>query len=278
MASNVSQNIVPYLWSSANDDVLFTFSFKPLLMNGIGNDSGKAFITLYNVFDVLPIVGEYIYVKSPLYNGTFKILEVTGTNIVTLDTPYLGTITLDTYFCYHLRVPLFTLYKGFDIGEGGVNFSNELPYTKVIDIKPPVLYSTTTGLPYLSINLNGSVKYIFEITALTPVASEIYFNSFNAIRLIWDNTTTVQNSVLNRYYFFVLNSAISNDELIENYLSNTVDGVDDPLAQRYLVPTNNPIIPSSGISYFSSFGFYLEISGFEETLPIVYKFINGVRQ
>ena len=282
MASNVSQNIVPSLWSSANDDVLFTFSFKPLLMNGIGNDSGKAYIALYNVFDVLPIVGEYIYVKSPLYNGTFKILTVTGTNIVTLDTPYLGTISLDTYFCYHLRVPLFTLYKGFDIGEGGVavnfNFNSNLPYTKVIDIKPPVLYSTTTGLPYLEINVKGAIKYIFTIEALTPVAGEIYFNSFNAIRLVWDNTSTVQNTDLNRYYFFVLNSAISNDELIENYISATIDGVDDPLAERYLVPTYKPIIPSSGISYFTAFGFYSEISGFEETLPIVYKFINGVRQ
>lgn len=280
MPSNISQNQVPYLWSSANDDCIFSFDFKPLLMNGIGDDSGKAYIILFNVFDVTPAIGEYVYIKSPLYNGTYKILEVTGSNIVTLDTAYLGTITDDTYYCYHLRVPVFSLYKGFDIGEGGVSFNSNLPYKKVIDIKPQILYNATTGIPYLEINVKGAIKYIFTIEALTPVASEIYFNSFNAIRLVWDNTSTVQNTDLTpqRNYFFVLNSAISNDELIENYISATIDVFFDPLAQRYLVPTYKPIIPSSGISYFTAFGFYIEISGFQETLPIVYKFIDGVKQ
>jgi len=280
MASNITQNEIPYLWTSANDDCIFSFDFKPLLMNGIGNDSGKAFIQLFGTFDVTPIVGEYIYITSPLYNGTYKILEVTGSNIVTLDTAYLGTITLDTYFCYHLRVPVFTLYKGFDVGEGGVTFNSKLPYTKVIDIKPSVMYNKTTGIPYLEINVKGSVKYIFTIEPLTPSASELYFNSFNAIRLTWDGTSTVQNTDLTpqRNYVFVLNSAISNDELIENYISATVDVVNDPLAQRYLVPTYKPTIPQIGVSYFSAFGLYVEISGFQETLPLVYKFINGVNQ
>jgi hypothetical protein len=280
MASNITQNEIPYLWTSANDNCKFSFDFKPLLMNGIGDDSGKAFIQLFGTFDVIPTVGEYIYITSPLYNGTYKILDVTGSNIVTLDTAYLGTITSDTYFCYHLRVPVFTLYKGFDVGEGGVSFNSKLPYTKVIDIKPSVMYNKTTGIPYLEINVKGSIKYIFTIEPLTPIASEIYFNSFNAIRLTWDGTSTVQNTDLTpqRNYVFVLNSAISNDELIENYISATVDGVADPLAQRYLVPTYNPIIPQKGVSYFSAFGFYSEITGFEETLPIVYKFIDGVKQ
>ena len=50
MASNISQNDIPYLWTSANDDCIFSFDFKQLLMNGIGSDSGKAQITLFNVF------------------------------------------------------------------------------------------------------------------------------------------------------------------------------------------------------------------------------------
>lgn len=279
MASNVSQNIVPSLWSSANDDVLFEFSFNPYLITDTINDSGKVRVTLFVDFDVLPIVGEYIYINSNVYVGTYKILTVTSNDIVTLDLDYTSAITVGTYYCYHLRVPVFSFYKGFLTGEGGTNFSNELPYTKVIDIKPSVKYSTTTGIPYLPINLKGSVNYIFDIESNT-ITDSVDFSMFNAIRLTWDGLETVQNDTptAERNYFLVLNSALTNDELNYKYVSATANNLLVSNGYTYLIPTDKPFIPSQGVAFFSAFNYYIEILVFAECLPVVHKFVNGIKQ
>ena len=279
MASNVSQNIVPSLWSSANDDVLFEFSFNPYLMTDTVNSSGKVRVTLFGNFDVTPVVGEYIYINSNVYTGTYKILTVVSSAILILDLDYTSAITVDTYYCYHLRVPVFSFYKGLNPGEGGANFSNELPYTKVIDIKPSVKYSTITGLPYLPINLKGAVNYIFDINPNT-VANSIDFSMFNAIRLTWDGLQTVQNDKpsYERDYFLVLNSSITNDELNYKYVSATTTTLLVNNGYTYLIPTDKPSIPSQGTAFFSAFNFYIEILVFAECLPIVHKFVNGIKQ
>lgn len=279
MASNVSQNIVPSLWSSANDDVLFEFSFNPYIIDSIVTDSGNVKINLMYDFDVTPIVGEYIYINSNVYVGTYKILTVTGTSSVTIDLDYISSITSNTYYCYHLRVPTFSFYKGLNPGEGGTNFSNELPYTKVIDIKPSVKYSTTTGLPYLPINLKGAVNYIFDINPNT-VANSVDFSMFNAIRLTWDGLETVQNDTptAERNYFLVLNSSITNDELNYKYVSATTTNLLVSNGYTYLIPTDKPAIPSQGTAFFTAFNFYVELLVFNECLPIVHKFINGIKQ
>lgn len=279
MASNVSQNIVPSLWSSANDDVLFEFSFNSYIIDSIVTDSGNVKINLQNDFDVTPVIGEYIYINSNVYVGTYKILTVTGTSSVTIDLDYISGITSNTYYCYHLRVPTFSFYKGLNPGEGGANFSNELPYTKVIDIKPSVKYSTTTGIPYLSINLKGSVNYIFNIVPNT-VANSIDFSMFNAIRLTWDGLQTVQNDTptAERYYFLVLNSSITNEELNYKYVSVTTTTSLVNNGYTYLVPTDKPQIPSQGTAFFTAFNLYIELLVFAECLPIVHKFVNGVKQ
>ena len=256
MASNISQNTVPSYWSSANDDVIFSFSFKPLLMNGIGNDgNGKAQIVLYGVWDVTPTLGDYIYVSSPLYNGTYKITFLSGSTIATLDTPYIGTIALDTYNCYHLRVPVFTLYKGFKAGD---TFENDLPYTKVIDIKPSIIYSKTTGLPYLEINVKSIVKRIFTIQ-VNNVANSYDFSMFNGIQIVWDGLNT--SGVVSEYSK-ILNCAISTNELIEKYLGTGT----------YLAPTDKPFIATSGVSFATMF------EGFGDSYPVIHKFINGIKQ
>lgn len=255
MASNVSQNIVPSFWSSANDDVLFEFSFNPYIIDSINNASGKVEINLQLDFDVTPVIGEYVYINSNVYVGTYKILSVTGTSQVTIDLTYVSGITSYTYFCYHLRVPTFSFYKGFN---GSEDFPGELPYTKVIDIKPSVLYNSTTGIPYLSINLKGSVKYIFNILPNT-VANSTDFSMFNAIRLTWDSNSTISGEPFD--YNLVLNSSITNDELIQNF---TVQG-------KYLLPINKPLIPTSGIAFCTTFIF-------GSKFPTIHKFINGVKQ
>jgi hypothetical protein len=255
MASNVSQNIVPSFWSSANDDVLFEFSFNPYSIDQVYNDSGNLQINLTNNFLITPVIGEYIYIKSNVYVGTYKILTVHSNSSITVDTSYLGTITTYIYNCYHLRVPTFSFYKGFN---GSEDFPGELPYTKVIDIKPSVLYNSTTGIPYLSINLKGSVKYIFNILPNT-VANSVDFSMFNAIRLTWDSNSTISGEAFD--YNLILNSSITNDELIQNF---TVQG-------KYLLPINKPLIPTSGLAFCTTFIF-------GSKFPTIHKFINGVKQ
>lgn len=268
MASNVSQNIVPSLWSSANDDVLFEFSFNSYIIDSIVTDSGNVKINLQNDFDVTPVIGEYIYINSNVYVGTYKILTVTGTSSVTIDLDYISSITSNTYYCYHLRVPVFSFYKGLNPGEGGANFSNELPYTKVIDIKPSVKYSTTTGLPYLPINLKGAVNYIFDINPNT-VANSIDFSMFNAIRLTWDSISTEANSIFD--FNLILNSSITNDDLTLNYTSGT----------KYLIPIDKPLIATSGTNIYSIFELVPYNIAFPIPIgmyPVIHKFINGVKQ
>jgi hypothetical protein len=255
MASNVSQNIVPSFWSSANDDVIYTFTFNGYAIDSVTNDGGYAKINLFYDFDVLPIIGDQIYISGSVYDGVFKILTVTGTSSVTINTPYVSSITSNLYNCYHLRVPTFSFYKGFN---GIEDFPGELPYTKVIDIKPSVLYNSTTGIPYLSINLKGSVKYIFNILPNT-VANSTDFSMFNAIRLTWDSNSTISGEAFD--YNLILNSSITNDELIQNF---TVQG-------KYLLPINKPLIPTNGLAFCTAF-----IYG--SKFPTIHKFINGVKQ
>lgn len=268
MASNVSQNIVPSLWSSANDDVEFEFSFNPYLMTDTTNTGGNVRITLFSVFDITPVVGEYIYINSNLYVGTYKILTVISNAIVVIDLAYTSTITVDTYYCYHLRVPVFSFYKGFLPGEGAEDFTDMLPYTKVIDIKPSVKYSTTTGIPYLPINLKGSVNYIFDIESNT-ITDSVDFSMFNAIRLTWDGYNTLANDLYD--YNLILNSSITNDDLILNYTSGT----------KYLLPIDKPLIATSGTNIYSIFELVPYNIAFPIPIgmyPVIHKFINGVKQ
>lgn len=254
MASNISQLNTPGLWSSANDDCIFTFSFNPYAIDSIVTDGGNAKINLYDTFDVTPVPGEYIYINSNVYIGTYKILTVYGAAAVTIDTPYISGVTSLAYNCYHLRVPIFSYYKGFTPSE---TYPNDLPYTKVVDYKPSVLYDATTGIPYLEINTKGINKRIFTITSNT-VANSVDFSMFNVVRFVWDNLTTDSGT---SNYNCVLNSSITNDELILNY---TLQG-------KYLLPIDKPLIASQGTSFYTVFEYSVDF-------PKLHKFINGVKQ
>lgn len=240
MASNISQDTIPLLWNSANDDIEYTFSFKPYLMNGIGDDSGNAYIQLFGTFDVAPLVGEYIYVDSTLYLGTFKILSVSGLNIVTIDTPYVGTITLDTYNCYHLRVPTIELYKTVD----GVD-------SLIVPMKPSILY--TNDIPYIYLNLKGIAKYIFTIEPNTTPSevNEYDWNMFCKLYLFYDAITTD--------FIYCLNSAISTTDLNYKYLNSGI----------YLLPIDKPLIATNGTTFVSE----IIVGG-----VVLRKFVNGIQQ
>ena len=260
MASNITQNKVPYVWSSANDDVIFTFNFQGVMIASINNyvigsfPTGKITVTLDGLtpFLINPTIGDKIYLQTPLYNGIYIISDVISATAFRIITPYLGGVTSSTYSAYHLRIPTFTLFKGFIFGEA---YYANLPYTKVVDVKPALLYDA--GIPYLSINVKGAVKYIFDTQANT-VANGVDYSLFNAIRLTWDDKTTARDAYYN--WVHVLNSAITNADLIKNYISEGI----------YLTPLDKPYINSKGVTLLNKFDHFTMV-------PILHIYINGVK-
>jgi len=260
MASNLAQATIPYLWCSANDDVIYTFDFIAYLMDPATNSGGNVRLQLVGNFDIQPIPGEYIYVDSNIYRGTYKVLDA-STTYVTIDFPYSSSITGGIYYCYHLRVPIFTLYKGCT---GSEPFIAELPYGIVSTIKPVVIYYST-GIPYIEINVKGLTKYLFNIVANT-VANSVDFSMFNVIRLGWDSLlTTGGNSLEN--YTAVLNCALTNDEL---QYDKIVGGI-------YLTPVDYPLIATQGTTFASIIdGNIANYRGLP--VPYIHKFVNGILQ
>lgn len=271
MPSNISQNTTPSFWSSANDDVIFTFSFNAYVIDSISNSGGSTYINLQNDFDIPPVPGEYLYINSNVYIGTFKILAAFGTSAVLIDTPYISNITSNVYYCYHLRVPVFSLYKGYKPLE---LFPVDLPYIRVVDMKPSILYSDSTGIPYLEINVRSITRSLFSILS-NSVANSTDFSMFNAIRFIWDGLTTKCNSIYD--YNLILNAAITTEDLNLNYVSSGLNG------SRYLIPIDKPLIATDGSSLYSVFEVVIiNIPIFGPfpvgIYPVVHKFINGVKQ
>lgn len=261
MASNVSQQSLPYYWTSAGDDIVFEFSFNPYAIDSVQDvisgsiSTGTTRVNLQNDFDVTPIPGEYLFIVGSIYSGRYLILSVIGTGSVIIDTPYIGSITSNAFNCLHLRIPTFSLYKGYDVSEA---YPSDLPLTKVVDIKPSIIFDIT-GVPYISINIQGIAKYLFTIIPNT-VANTTDFSVFNAVRIKWDGISTVKAFGLYDYTL-VLNSAISNDDLIYKYVTG---------AGFYLTPIDSPLIATRGVSFAS----WIDPS----SVPTVLKFINGIQQ
>jgi len=252
MASNVSQRTVPYYWCSANDDVIYEFDFEYQSIDTATNSSGNTKIDLLSgPFSVTPIVGQYVYIDNDIYRGTHKILSVVAADSFVIDAPYGGALTLLSN-CYFLRVPIFSLYKGF---KGGETYPTDLPYTKVADIKPSVLYDSG-GLPYISINVKGLTRKMFTIVANT-VANSTDFSVFNAIRIEWDGLSTSGTTF---DYSLVLNCAITNDALQKNFIGYGL----------YCTPINKPLISTIGVTFVT----YLSSNEY----PVVKKYLNGVEQ
>ena len=103
MATNITQESCPNTWSSTADDIIYTFTFNGYAIDSVTNNGGYARINLFYDFDVLPIIGDQIYINGSVYSGVFKILTVTGTSLVTINTPYVSSITSNLYNCYHLQ-------------------------------------------------------------------------------------------------------------------------------------------------------------------------------
>ena len=248
MATNIAQQSVPSYWTSSNDNIVYKFSFTAYAIDSITNDGGYAKVNLVYDFDVTPIVGEYIYIKSSIYNGQYKILTVTGTSAVTIDTDYNGTITSNTYNCYHLRLPTFAVWRGIP----GYTSTPSILTT----ISPSITYSNE--IPYININVKGIVKRMFTINPYnTPDGYDT--DIFDAVWLEWDGLETQGDYPFDNYTL-VLNCAMTNDELNEKF---TTGGF-------YLCPTDRPIIYDSGVTFLS----YIS----SVSLPVLHKYINGIKQ
>lgn len=256
MASNVAQDTTPYLWTSAGDDIIYTFSFNPYKIDSVSDDISGSISTGYTVvslvldFDIQPIVGEYLYIQTGDYFGRHRIMSVSGTSSVIIDFPYSGTVVSNTVNCYHLRIPEFSLYKGFKALEG---YEYDLPYTFVSQIKPSILYNTSNE-PYISINVMGLCEGMFDISFKSTIG--IDYSMFNGIRLEWDGLFTIYNATIS--YTFCLNSAITNEEL----MTKIVQGF-------YLTPIDKPLIDSQGMTFTSYFDPITVV-------PKVKLFLNGV--
>jgi hypothetical protein len=207
MATNVTLSTSPtQLWNSAYSDIIFVFDFKEKTISSVSEEvissvgTGFAKITITNTWDVTPVKNEYVYISTGEYAGIQRVISGTSNSVV-IDYEFNANITGDV-FIKHLRLPSFSLYKGFESGE---QFPDALPYTLVTNFT----YTFNSNIQ-LEINVKGIAQKIFQIQP--PIITQDYdFSVFNAIRLTWDEETT--------NFYLVLNSSIPTNELNANYVS-----------------------------------------------------------
>jgi len=219
LATNIILIGNPTLWNSTESDIVFTFEFKGYgftsvteqVVSSVG--TGKIVVTSFSNWDITPVKGDYIYITGGTYAGRHRVISSTANSVV-CDTPFTVAILSGNYQIQHLRVPQFSLYKGFDTGE---EFTVELPLTFVTSFN--YVYNNEYQIV---INIKSLLKRIFKIEA-PDIYAAYDFNVFNAFRLKWDTEETE--------YYFVLNSAITTDELNAKYISGAyyLTNVDEPL-------------------------------------------------
>jgi hypothetical protein len=247
MATNVSLTSSPELWNSAYDDIEFTFDFDEIDISAASNPSGTITrITVGTAFAINPPVGSYCFINSGTYAGLWRVLASTST---TVDLDVVYTTNQNTGTLKSLRLPEFSLYKGFDSDE---EFPGQLPLTLVTS------FTHTFNEDYqLVINLRGLLQRIFRIVE-PDITTDYDFSIFNAFRLTWDGEETGVH--------YVLNSSITTEELNEGYIT----------AGAYLTNVDLPLLWGCGTTFLTRFrdGFpVLEI--FNSGVPAVAGFSNA---
>jgi hypothetical protein len=224
MATNLTLNQQPELWNSAYSDIEYIFDFDAINISSVTNPSGTICrVTVASAFAVNPPINSYCFISTGLYVGLWKVTGSTSTT-VDIDATFAGTQTTGTL--KSLRLPTFTLYKGFQATE---DFPTELPYSIVTTFT-----HSFNSNNQLVINLKGLIQRIFTITE-PDLNADFDFSSFNAFRLEYDGDVTDIR--------YALNSSISTEELNNSYLANGA----------YLVPTELPIMFGCGISFMTRF-------------------------
>lgn len=219
MATNITLSTTPpQLWNSAYSDTIFVFDFKEIQITNIAEEivssvgTGYAKITISGSWDINPVKNEYVYITAGDYLGLHRVLKSTN-NTVVIDYDYSVALN-GTVYIKHLRLPQFTLYKGFQSGE---QFPDVLPYSLVTTFT----YSFNQNIQ-IEINVKGLLQKIFTIQP-PDLLTDYDFSVFNAFRLSWDGEET--------NYFMVLNSSIPTSDLNAKYVSGgyVLTNVDEPL-------------------------------------------------
>jgi len=223
LATNLTLTTSPIEWNSAYSDIEYLFDFNGETITGVTSIATGIRVTISGTWDINPSLNEYCNIGSGIYLGTHRVLASTS-NTVDLKFTYSANQTSGTI--KSLRVPKFSLYKGFQSTEA---FPTELPYTLVGEFS--VLFNSNNQI---LLNVKGLIQSTFTISE-PDLDSDYDFTSFNAFRLVYDGVTTDIK--------YALNSSISTTELNESYLANGA----------YLVPTALPIKFSCGISFMTKF-------------------------
>ncbi len=208
MATNIYLSDFPdNFWNSCYSDIIYKFDFKDYQIFSVSEQisssvgTGKTQINLFYTFDVTPVKNEYVYISTGEYAGIQRVISGTSNSVV-IDYEFNANITGDV-FIKHLRLPLFSLYKGFQSGE---QFPDALPYTLVTNFT-----YTFNSTIQLEINIKGLAQKIFKI--VPPDLYQDYdFSVFNAVRLTWDDEVSD--------YILVLNSSIPTDQLNALHINN----------------------------------------------------------
>lgn len=218
MATNIRLIEQPQLWNSCESDITYKLVFKDYLTTSIDEEvvssvgTGYPKVNLSDPWNIIPVKNEYIYILNGVYAGRHRVRSATSTTCV-IDTPYVG-ISVNSRSVKHLRVPSFKVYKGFNTGE---EFPVELPYTLVTSFS----YTYNQDIEIV-LNIKAILKRIFKIEP-PSVATAYDFSVFNAFRISFDDIISDKK--------YVLNSAITTDELNTKYISGAyyLTNVDEPL-------------------------------------------------
>ena len=254
MATNVILNTSPtQLWNSAYSDIIFVFDFKEKTISSATEEiissvgTGYAKITISETWDITPVKNEYVWISSGIYSGVQRVLSATS-NTVVIDADYSINITGNVTI-KHLRLPSFSLYKGFETGE---QFPEALPYTLVTSFT----YTFNRNIQ-IEINVKGIAQKIFEI--VPPNLNLDYdFSVFNAIRLTWDGETTS--------YYLVLNSSIPTNQLNALHINSGLP----------LTNVEEQLLWGCGNTFYTSFeGGYPKLNVLNGFNPVVAGFNNA---
>lgn len=85
---------------SLTDEIESCVGMRQFIIDDVQNDNGKATILLPYSFDVMPKVNEYVYIPNSIYAGYHRVHNTVIPDGITIDTPYIGTLTPSIYYIY----------------------------------------------------------------------------------------------------------------------------------------------------------------------------------
>lgn len=158
----------PPLWVSAHRECRLRFAFATGKLIGVGSTAGNL-VMGFSSLPFTPVAGERIYIYpsatlSNLYQGYHVVKQVLYSNILIMETPYLGYEDVD-HNAAVIRLPEISIYKGYAPAEimlpvlfsSPVDMYTMQPRTLVCTFKPE---ASPDG--YLDFDISGYLKTVIE--------------------------------------------------------------------------------------------------------------------